>query len=128
MSVAFAKGSDGGRASRQAARSCCAPRPPSARTAASNGTCGTYSAYAQVGANDPATPKSDTVPADHACYRYEYVVADNVGNVTTYTSPDIKVDTTAPAAPALGFSAFTNASSTGSAVYYRPGAGAERSR
>ncbi len=60
--------------------------------------------------------------ADHACYRYEYVVADNVGNVATYTSPDIKVDTTAPAGPAVAFSAFANASSTGSVVYYQPGA------
>ena len=64
------------------------------------------------------------MPADHACYRYEYVVPDNVGNAATYTSPDIKVDTTAPRPRRPSPSpAFTNTSaSSGTTVYYRPGA------
>lgn len=89
-----------------------------------NGICGTFGAYTQVGANDPATPVSDVVPVDRTCYRYEYVVPDKVGNLTVYTSGEIKVDATAPPAPALSFAALTNAywSGTGTAVYYRPGA------
>jgi Ice-binding-like/Chitobiase/beta-hexosaminidase C-terminal domain/Bacterial Ig-like domain len=89
-----------------------------------NGSCGTFGTYTQVGANDPSTPKTDTVPADRTCYRYEYVVSDKVGNQTTYVSPDVKVDATAPPAPVLTFSAPTNAywSGTGSTVFYRPGA------
>ncbi|HEX8628321.1 MAG TPA: LamG domain-containing protein, partial [Catenuloplanes sp.] len=88
------------------------------------GTCGTYNTSVQVGADDPTSPVADTVPAGQACYRYEYVVADGVGNTTTYLSGDIKVDTTAPSAPALGFTSLTNAywPGTGTTVYYRPAA------
>ena len=57
-----------------------------------------------TGGTDAASPMADTV-ADQACYSYQYVVSDTLGNATTYTSPDIKVDTTAPAAPTLAFSA-----------------------
>jgi hypothetical protein len=86
------------------------------------GVCGTYNASVQIGADDPALTVSDTVPTPQACYRYEYVVADTLGNTTTYLSGDIKVDTTAPTAPAFTFTAMTNAywSGSGSTVYYRP--------
>ena len=66
---------------------------------------------------------SDVVP-DRACYRYQYVVPDNVGNTTTFTSPDIKVDATAPAAPVLTPTAPTGDTAvTGSTVYINPQAG-----
>ncbi|HZJ06447.1 MAG TPA: LamG domain-containing protein, partial [Nocardioidaceae bacterium] len=66
-----------------------------------NGTCGSFGSYTTVtGGTDPTSPKSDIV-ADQACYSYQYVVLDTLGNATTYTSPDIKVDLTAPAAPSL---------------------------
>ncbi len=87
----------------------------------SGGTCTAFGAYSQVGADDPSTPRSDTV-ADGACYRYDYVVSDSLGNSSTYTSGDIKVDTVPPTAPTLGFTGFTNTSVTGSTLYYRPGA------
>ena len=89
-----------------------------------NGTCGAFGTYSLVsGGTDPASPKSDTV-TDQACYRYQYVVLDTLGNSTTYTSPDIKVDLTAPAAPSLAYSAFSNTywSGSGSTVYYRSAA------
>ncbi len=85
------------------------------------GTCGTFGSYALItGGNDPVSPKSDSV-SDQACYRYRYIVSDTLGNTTTYTSPDIKVDTTAPAAPTLGFTAFSNTywPGSGTTVYYR---------
>ena len=66
----------------------------------------------------------DTV-TDQACYSYRYVVMDSLGNTTTYTSPNIKVETTAPVAPTLSYSAMTNAywSGAGSTVvYYRSAA------
>jgi uncharacterized repeat protein (TIGR01451 family) len=84
-----------------------------------NGTCGSYGVSVQIGADDPISPRADTVPAGQACYRYEYVVSDTVGNSTTYTSADIKIDTTAPAAPTFAFSAFTNTYWSGSTLFYR---------
>lgn len=92
-------------------------------TAGADGVCGTYGTY-QLLATDPVSPRADTV-TDQACYRYRYVVADTNGNSTTYTSGDVKVDTVAPPAPALTFSATTNAYWSAAAptiVYYRPAA------
>jgi hypothetical protein len=60
-----------------------------------DGTCGTNGAFAQVGSNDPASPVADVVPTNNRCYQYEYLVPDNAGNVATYTSSEIKVQTTA---------------------------------
>jgi hypothetical protein len=122
LSIVLNKGTDGGSGLAASGAELLRASATLGSGGTSDGTCGTYGAYAQVGANDPSSPKGDTVPSDHTCYRYEYLVPDNVGNLATYTSPDIKVDTTAPAAPTLGFSAFTSASATGSTVYYLPGA------
>lgn len=87
-----------------------------------NGVCGTFGGYTLI-ATDPASPRADVV-TDQACYRYQYVVSDTLGNSTTYTSADIKVDATAPAAPTLSFSAFNNTywAGTGTTVYYRSAA------
>ncbi|MEX2212119.1 MAG: chitobiase/beta-hexosaminidase C-terminal domain-containing protein [Gaiellaceae bacterium] len=66
----------------------------------SNGSCGTFGAVeATVG--DPALSYSDVGLTDGRCYRYEYLVTDNVGNVVTYTSIEVKVDSTAATGPAL---------------------------
>jgi len=88
-----------------------------------NGTCGTFGGYTTItGGADPTSPAPDVV-TDQACYRYQYVVLDTLSNATTYTSPDIKVDLTAPAAPTLAHSAFTNTYwSAGATVYYRSAA------
>lgn len=84
------------------------------------GTCGAYGSYALVtGGTDPTSPKADTVTAG-ACYRYQYTVSDTLGNTTTYTSGDIKVDSTAPSTPTLAISSPVNSywSGSGSTVYY----------
>jgi hypothetical protein len=89
-----------------------------------SGTCGTFGSYVLVtGGTDPVSPKSDTV-ADGACYRYQYTVSDTLGNATTYTSGDIKVDSTAPSAPTLAISSPVNSywSGSGSTAYYRSAA------
>jgi hypothetical protein len=93
---------------------------------AGDGTCGTFGAYTQIASGDPTSPQADVVPVDRTCYRYAYLVTDKVGNETTYLSPEVKVDATPPPAPALSFSALSNAywSGTGTAVFYRPGASA----
>lgn len=83
----------------------------------SNGVCGTYGAASTI-ATDPASPRSDTV-TDQACYRYSYVVADSLGNTTTYTSGDVKVDTTAPSAPTFTYTPGTATWASAGTVYYR---------
>jgi hypothetical protein len=90
-----------------------------------NGNCGTFGSSTQVGADDPLSPRADTVPVDRTCYRYTYVVSDRVGNQTTYTSPAIKVYAAPAPAPTLSFSGLSNSywSGTGAALFYRPGAG-----
>ncbi|MDQ1483407.1 MAG: hypothetical protein QOF35_1483, partial [Actinomycetota bacterium] len=88
----------------------------------SAGSCTLYGGYTLItGGADPISPKSDTV-TDQACYKYQYVVADTLGNSTTYQGTDIKVDLTAPAAPALTFGTFSNTWSSGSTVFYRSAA------
>ncbi|MET0557522.1 MAG: chitobiase/beta-hexosaminidase C-terminal domain-containing protein [Solirubrobacterales bacterium] len=124
LSVAFAPGTDAGSGLAVAGAQLLRASAPLTSDGLANGTCGTFGAFTPVGVGDPATPASDTVPADRTCYRYQYLVSDKVGNQTGYMSADIKVDTAAPAAPALTFSGLTNAfwSGVGTAVFYRPGA------
>jgi hypothetical protein len=122
LSIALTKGTDGGSGIDATGAQLLRASATLSSDGTSNGTCGAYGTFVKVGADDPSSPTSDTVPADHTCYRYEYVVNDNVGNLTTYTSPDIKVDASGPAAPALTFSGLTNAVVVGTTVSYRPAA------
>ena len=118
LSVALAKGTDPSGLAATGAEL----RRATATLSAGDGTCGTFGSTTLV-ATDPTSPVSDPV-TDQACYRYDYVVPDTLGNTTTYASPSIKVDTTAPAAPSLAFSAFTNTwwPGSGTTVYYRSAA------
>src|SRR2546430_7791648 len=55
---------------------------------------------------------------------YESLVPDNVGNVATYVSPDIKVDTSGPSAPSVSLSAASgNTFVSGTTVYINAQAG-----
>ena len=91
-------------------------------TGGADGTCGAYGGFTTV-ATDPATPYSNTGLAT-GCYLYQYVVLDTLGNATTYTSGEVRVDTTAPAAPTRSFGAFDNTYWDGitNLVYYRSAA------
>jgi len=52
-------------------------------------TCGSYGAFATVtGGTNPTSPLVDTVTSSN-CYKYQYVVSDNVGNTQTATSASI---------------------------------------
>ncbi len=115
LSTAFTTGTDGGSGLATGAQLL------RASATLTNGTCGTYGTDAQVGANDPVSPVVNTA-VDQTCYRYHYVVPDRVGNSTTYTSGDVKVDTSAPPAPTFAFSAMTNTFWSGSTLYYRSNA------
>jgi hypothetical protein len=124
LSIAFTPGTDPSGIAGSGATLTRATATLTSSGGTANGVCGTFGGYSLIsGGNDPVSPKSDTV-SDQACYRYRYTVSDTLGNPTTYTSGDIKVDTTAPTAPPLAFSAFTNTYWTGSGttLYYRPAA------
>ena len=87
------------------------------------GTCGTFGSYALVsGGTDPVSPKSDTVTTG-SCYRYQYTVSDTFGNPTTYTSGDIKVDSTVPSTPTLAISSPVNSywNAGASTLFYNSG-------
>ncbi len=51
----------------------------------------------------------------------KYRAWDNVGNAEAVQTKLIQIDTTAPTAPTLSFSALTNAFAAGQTVYFRPG-------
>lgn len=58
-----------------------------------SGTCGTYTAFANLGPDGPTSPYTDSQVTNGVCYQYRYVVTDQVGNQTTATSGNVsKVD------------------------------------
>jgi hypothetical protein len=117
LSIAFAKGSDGG--SGLAATGALLQR---AQATLTNGSCGSYGSYTTI-ATDPTSPYTDTAPATNACFSYHYLVTDNVGNTTTYSSGDVKVQTTAPPSltPSFAFSALSGSVAAGAnnTIYYK---------
>ena len=126
LGVALNPGSDAGSGLATGARLLRASAPLDSSGAVANGACGTYGSFTQVGGDDPGGSVADTVPDDGRCYRYAYAVPDHVGNVATYTSPDIKVEATPPASltPAgVQITPVTGASAqyvSGSTLYYKP--------
>jgi hypothetical protein len=90
-----------------------------------NGTCGSFGLFSTI-ATDPVSPYTDNAAGGVAtgkCYRYQYVVTDNVGNTRTYTSVDVKVDTSGPAAPTLTLAEVTGTAwqhVSGTEIFYNP--------
>ena len=52
-------------------------------------TCGTWTGFANFGAVDPTTPYTDTQVTNGNCYKYQYVIADKLGNSYTATSANV---------------------------------------
>jgi hypothetical protein len=124
LTIAFTKGTDAGVGlASSGAQLLRASAPLSSSNGTSDGSCGSYGAFVQVGSNDPTSTVSDSV-ADHRCFKYEYVVLDRLGNASTYTSPEIKVDSTAPSAPSDATLSPTAGSSyqfvSGHTLFYNP--------
>ena len=62
----------------------------------SGGVCGSFGSFTDLVTEFDGS-YTDTSVASGNCYKYQYVIADNVGNSATYTSDNIaKVDTDAP--------------------------------
>jgi hypothetical protein len=128
LSISLAKGTDSGSGlAATGAQLLRASALLSSSNGVAAGSCGSYGGYAQVGSDDPSSPYADNaaggITTGH-CYRYEYVVSDNVGNTTTYTSPDVMVDTTGPSAPSLSLSSATgNTYISGTTAYINAQAG-----
>lgn len=120
LSITFSAGSDAG--SGLAAGGFTLSRAEGTlNSSGGDGTCTNYGSYTTL-ATDPRSPYSDIVPDNNACYRYQYVVSDRVGNQTTYTSGDIKVETTAPTTltPTFAFSNLSGSvSRTGDTIYFK---------
>jgi hypothetical protein len=51
----------------------------------------------------------------------KWVATDNVGNLSSVSSQNVELDTTAPNAPSLSFSGLTNAYAAGNTVYFKAG-------
>jgi hypothetical protein len=116
VSVAFTTGTDGGSGLAGSGRKLWKATAPTL----SNGTCGAFGGYSTL-ATDPASPYADTV-TDQTCARYQYTVPDLVANSATYTSGDVKVDSTAPSTPTFSVSAMTNTYASGTTIYYKSNA------
>jgi hypothetical protein len=118
LNLSLAKGTDTSGVSGSAAY---LYRATASLTSAGNadGVCGTFGAFSLV-ASDPTATYADTV-SDGACYAYRYSVPDVLGNYSTYASGMIKVDTTPPSTPSLGFSGLTNVYVSGANVYFKAG-------
>ena len=89
-------------------------------TGNADGVCGTFGAFSLI-ATDPTATFADSV-SDGACYAYRYAVPDLLGNYSTYVSGMVKVDTTRPSTPSLGFSGLSNVYVSGPNVYFNSNA------
>ena len=81
ISVSFVNGSDG-------SGSGMGTRVIERAEATLSGNCGAFGAFGAISTNPASSPISDSV-ATKKCYQYRYLVQDAVGNLTTYTSPNI---------------------------------------
>lgn len=83
----------------------------------SNNACSNYSTFADTTFTGTFPNISDAgVITDKKCYRYRWLVSDNVGNTVTYASSnEFKIDTTAPA------TTLNTIDVTGTNVFYKAG-------
>jgi hypothetical protein len=116
VAVTFSAGSDAGSGINSASG-----QLKRATTTLSNGSCGSFGEFANVGAAGPTSPFTSSGLENGRCYEYQYVVADNAGNSTTYgPSAPVQVDTTSPT-NSLSLTGQSGGGSylTGTTIYYR---------
>ena len=87
--------------------------------------------YTTDGTNPNTSPTATTVSSASATFNVtalgattiKWVAEDNVGNVSTVSTQDVELDTTAPNTPTLAFSGFSHAyyPGSGSTVYFQGG-------
>ncbi len=95
--------------------------PVSVTLAASDGGSGLASLRYTLDGSDPVGGTPYTGAFDVAATAtVRWAALDQVGNLDT-GSKLVRIDTTAPSSPNLSFASFTNASATGSTVFFRPG-------
>jgi PKD repeat protein len=71
----------------------------------SNGGCGVFGGFAEIGPAGVSSPYSDTSISSGNCYEYRYLVSDNVGNQAMFTSANVvKVGVPPPLIAAFAFS------------------------
>jgi hypothetical protein len=80
----------------------------------SHDTCTGYGSATDI------TGQSSYTVSGAACYEFTLTGTDNVGNAATDVET-VKVDTSAPSAPSLSYSSFTNAYANGNTVYFKGG-------
>ena len=74
-----------------------ASTPLSSSDGIADGTCGSFGSFSTIATGPGASFTDSTGLASGNCYRYRYVVTDQLGNPTTYTSNvDAKIDASAP--------------------------------
>ncbi len=54
-----------------------------------SGTCGTWSAFTNLGPVNPTSVYTDSAVSNGSCYQYQYVVTDVAGNTHTATSANV---------------------------------------
>ena len=64
-----------------------------------DGTCGTLGSFSTIATGPGASYDDSTGISNGQCYEYRYTVTDLLGNQTTYTSSEVKVDLTSPNNP-----------------------------
>ena len=70
----------------------------------SNGTCGSYGSFASITPTGAYPNFTDSTVVFGNCYQYQYLVSDNAGNQSTYTSLSIaKVTTPGPASTVTNY-------------------------
>ncbi len=67
----------------------------------SSNVCGTFTAFANIGATGLASPFTDSSVSTGHCYEYEYIVPDKAGNSETSPLGAVRVSTTKPALTAI---------------------------
>jgi hypothetical protein len=113
VTVTFSAGTDGGSGINAATSQLQRAAAPF-----TNGSCGTFAAYVDAAPAGTASPYADSGVTDGNCYKWQYLVADTLGNTATYTSNNVtKIDTTGPVITVSSSGA--NVYATGLSVFFK---------